>query len=180
MRLLRKISLVLLCLVLALCLTYRLYLEYDNFHPVTPGEAYRSAQLEAGELGTYIKKYRIASVVNLRGPSPESAWYQAERRACRAHGVRHYDLALSAVRIPDSAAIRALRDIYQQAPRPILIHCRAGSDRTGLAAALWKLWVDRAPASEARRQLSIVYWHMPFGEATAMDRAFLRYAHASD
>ena len=54
----------------------------------------------------------------------------------------------------------------------VLIHCKAGADRAGLAAALWKMAIDGAPKSEARRHLSIRYGHMPLGPTQALD-AFL-------
>src|SRR5271169_3268916 len=49
--------------------------EQGNFHPITPGEAYRSAQMDRDELEYYINKYRLKSILNLRGKNPDSDWY---------------------------------------------------------------------------------------------------------
>jgi hypothetical protein len=59
-----------------------------NFHPVTPGEAYRSAKLDSAKLEHYIKKYSIKSIVNLIGEDPRKAWYREELRIT-ADGRRH-------------------------------------------------------------------------------------------
>jgi protein tyrosine/serine phosphatase len=147
-----------------------LYLEEQgNFHPVTPGEAYRSAQLDQDELDYYIRKYAIRSVINLRGMHRDEKWYRDEIETCSTLGVAHYDLALSSDKAPSKAELRDLLGFFQTAPRPVLIHCQAGADRSGLAAALWKLVVDRAPKSVARKQLSILYGHIPFGPTQALD-----------
>jgi len=143
-----------------------------NFHAITPGEAYRSAKLDSGKLEHYIKKYNIRSIVNLIGEDPRKAWYQEELRVSAKHKIRHYDLTLSATEPPSKEATRRLVWIFRTAPRPVLIHCKGGSDRSGLAAAMWKVYVDKEPKSKARKQLSILYGHFPFGETSAMDRFF--------
>ncbi|HEX9949694.1 MAG TPA: dual specificity protein phosphatase family protein [Thermodesulfobacteriota bacterium] len=143
-----------------------------NFHPITPGEAYRSAKLDRDKLEYYVKKYNIKSIVNLIGEDPRKPWYQEELRVSAEHNIKHYDITLSATEEPTDDAVRKLVEIFQHAPRPVLIHCKGGSDRSGLAAAMWKVVVDKEPKSEARKQLSILYGHFPLGETSAMDRFF--------
>jgi protein tyrosine/serine phosphatase len=135
-----------------------------NFHPITPREAYRSAKLDREELEHYIKKYNIKSIVNLLGEDPRKSWYQEELQVSAKHNIRHYDISLSAT--------EKLIEIFKTAPRPVLIHCKGGSDRSGLAAAMWKVIVDKEPKSEAQKQLSILYGHFPLGKTSAMDHFF--------
>lgn len=93
MRKYRKFFLVPLCTIF-LSFSYFLYLkETSNFHPVTVDEAYRSAQLSEAELESYINKYRIRTVLNLRGENPGKEWYDDEINISRKHGVEHYDIA---------------------------------------------------------------------------------------
>jgi len=146
--------------------------EQGNFHPITPGEAYRSAQLDQDELEYYTRKFGIRSIINLRGKNNGSSWYLEEIETCRNLGVSHYDLKLSPKKAPSPRRIQELLKLFRVAPRPVLIHCKAGADRSGLAAALWKMVIDGAPKSEARRHLSIRYGHMPLGPTQALD-AFL-------
>ena len=43
---------------------------------------------------------------------------------------------------------------------------------SGLVAAMWKVIVDKEPKSEAGKQLSILYGHLPIGKTTATDHFF--------
>lgn len=143
-----------------------------NFHPITAGEAYRSAKLDRDKLEYYIRKYNIKSIVNLLGEDPRKPWYQEELQVSAELKVRHYDITLSATQGPTKEDARKLVAIFQTAPRPVLIHCKGGSDRSGLVAAMWKVVVDKEPKSEARKQLSILYGHFPLGKTSAMDHFF--------
>ena len=146
--------------------------EQGNFHPITPCVAYRSAQLDPDELEYYIGKFKIHSIINLRGKDEGEPWYGEEVATCRKMDVRHYDLGLSAVERPSSREIEDLLRLFQIAPRPVLIHCKAGADRSGLAAALWKMVIDGSPKSEARKELSIRFGHMFLGPTQVLDVFF--------
>jgi len=153
--------------------TYLLYMEEQgNFHPITEGQAYRSAILDRDELEHYVKKYEIKSIVNLLGDHPNESWYKEEIEVSGDHNVKHYDLSLPVTREPTDEEVRKLTEIFKNAPRPVLIHCKAGADRSGLAAAMWKVIVDKEPKSEAGEELSILYGHIPIGKTIAMDQFF--------
>src|SRR5512143_2227839 len=84
---------------LLLCLTAAFLLfvgQHGNFHSITDGEAYRSAQLDGDELLFYLGKYHIRSILNLRGSSPDEAWYRQEIKTSAELKVAHYDISLSA------------------------------------------------------------------------------------
>lgn len=154
---------------------FGLYMQVQgNFHPITPGEAYRSAKLHRDKLEYYVKKYNIKSIVNLIGES-HKPWYREELEVSAAFKLRHYDLSLSATHEPTDEDTRKLVEIFKTAPRPVLIHCEGGSDRSGLVAAMWKVIVDKAPKSEAGKQLSILYGHFPIGKTSAMDHFFAHW-----
>jgi protein tyrosine/serine phosphatase len=168
-----KIFFTIFVLLFLSSVSYVLYMEEQgNFHPITYGEAYRSAQLDRDELEYYIKKYYIKSIINLRGEDPKVPWYREEKQVSTEYNVKHFDISLSASREPDEEGIQKLIEIFHNAPRPVLIHCLAGADRTGLAAAMWKVIVDKEPKSEAGKQLSIFYGHLPIGKTIVMDRFF--------
>jgi len=146
--------------------------EQGNFHPITQSEAYRSAQLDRDELEHYIRKFKIRSVINLRGENSGSPWYKEEVQVCRKLNVSHFDLGLSADKAPSPSEIEKLLELFRLAPRPVLIHCKAGADRSGLAAAIWEIVIDGEPTSVARKQLSIFYGHMPLGPTQVLDKFF--------
>jgi len=155
---------------------YFIYMEEQgNFHAITPGEAYRSAELDRDELEYYIAKYHIKSILNLRGQKPSAPHYREEIKVCQKLSVAHYDLRLPADRKPANHKIDQLIALLKTAPRPVLIHCKAGADRTGLAAALWKVIIDKEPKACAKKQLSIRFGHIPFGPTTNMDKFFAQW-----
>ena len=165
--------------VLFLPASYFIYMEEQgNFHAITPGEAYRSAQLDADELKHYIRKFNIKSIINLRGKRTGHSWYQEELDTCRQFGCRHYDLSIPADRSPSPRQVKEMLRLFENAPRPVLFHCRAGADRTGLAAALWKVTVDGKPKVLARRQLSLRFGHFPIGPTAALDDFFKKWQPA--
>lgn len=155
---------------------------HANFYQVTDEPIYRSGQPTGDELRAFITKYGIRSVINLRGTNHGSGWYEDEVRVTQELGAVHYDYAISANRELSDEEIAKILDIMRQAPKPILIHCKSGADRTSLIAALY-LFSQGRSAEEASAQFSILYGHFPyFGNSTAaMDRTFWRYvlAHAS-
>lgn len=158
---------------------YAVYMHLQgNFHVITDGEAFRSAQLDRDQLEHYIRQYNIKSIINLRGLNNGHKWYQDEINVSKAMNVAHYDIALGSTREPSAADVERLIGYFNKAERPVLIHCMGGSDRTGLAAAMWKVSVNGASREEASNQLSIIYGHIPFGDTTVMDRFFEKWEHA--
>ena len=156
--------------------SYFIYMEEQgNFHPITPGEAYRSAQLDQDELRHYMRKHNIKSIINLRGERTTGSWYREELSVCKEFGCRHYDLSLPPDQRPSRQQIKKLLYLFETAPRPVLLHCKAGADRTGLAAALWKVTVDREPKALARKQLSLRFGHFPIGPTSVLDDFFKRW-----
>jgi protein tyrosine/serine phosphatase len=166
------------CLLAGLMISPAAYLGglqlTGNFHTVVAHEVYRAAQPDADDLAGYVRDYGIRSVVNLRGSHPGEAWYDEEVRSSQTLDLTHVDLALSAKRELTDTNIMALQRILQTTPRPLLLHCKSGADRTGLAAAFYLLDVQHMPPPQAAGQLSWRYGHLPcLGNRTvAMDRTF--------
>jgi|GEM_PF-6786677 len=135
---------------------------WDNFHSVETGVLYRSGQLSSRKLKKYIKKLDIKTVVNLRGHNKLKKWWQDERQITHELGVSFYNIAMSASRMSSQKELKRLLLIYKTAPKPILIHCLSGSDRTGEAAALWVLEQQKKHIKKALKQLSTRYGHIEF------------------
>ena len=157
--------------------SYYLYMQEEgNFHVVTKGQFYRSAQLDGDELVGYIKKYHIKSILNLRGENDDAGWYREEMKISRKMGVVHYDFGMSATHELDKERINKVLDILLKAPKPILVHCKGGADRSGLISAIWEYAVKGKSAKEASRQLSWKYFHSSYLDRTeAMDKSFWRF-----
>jgi len=157
-------------------------LQYEgNFHTVSAGVLYRSAQPNKNELKAAVAEYGIKSVLNLRGANAGSPWYDDEIAASGKLGLAHFDYPISAKRFVTSKQIAEILDIVRQAPKPLLIHCKAGADRAGLVAALYRFAETGASAADADRELSLVYGHFPYltSRSGAMDDSFWAFVHAA-
>lgn len=151
-----------------------------NRHVVIPGRVYRCAQPSGPELAELIERDKIRTVVNLRGVAqtmhnPRSAWYRLEAETTAEAGVNQEDITLSAKLLPPPAELRRLIEVLDRAERPLLIHCKQGADRTGLAAALVILLHTEGTLTDARKQLLPYYGHFPVGATVAMDDFLDRY-----
>jgi hypothetical protein len=120
-----------------------------NFHWVVPGEAARAAQAYAGFLGPFLTRHGIAAIINLRGPNPDWRWWHYETRVCAKRGVAHFDVMLSSRRLPTRQMLVDLFAAFDAAPRPLLLKCSGGQDRTSFAAALYLLHTQGWGAMEA-------------------------------
>lgn len=151
-----------------------------NVHEVDPGRYYRSAQLSGDTLARVVRSDHVAGIVNLRGPQPGEPAYESEIQICRQFGIRHADVSMSAYRLPRPEEIAKLLDDLDRMPRPLLVHCRGGADRTGLATALYVHLFDHVPLDQAvQSQLTWRYGHIAFSAAHAMDRFFELYRETS-
>ncbi|HXF93017.1 MAG TPA: dual specificity protein phosphatase family protein [Nitrospiraceae bacterium] len=158
--------------------SYGLYVwKEGNFDVVAEGRVYRSRQLDQYELARYVREYGIKSILNLRGKNLGSRWYQEELMAAESLALRHYDYGISANRDVADQDLERILAILREAPKPILIHCKSGADRTSLISALYLYGIEGRSPEEAEQQFSMRYGHIPFlGNSTAaMDRAFRRY-----
>lgn len=147
-----------------------------NIHEVEPGRVYRSGQLWPSQLASLLQEKGIRTVINLRGENPGRDWYDDEIRVTTAAGVRHVSLPMSANVEPSEELLARLIATLGSAQQPMLIHCEAGADRSGLASALYKLINKGEEPAEADRQLSFRYGHFPWltSRTGAMDRTFWR------
>jgi protein tyrosine phosphatase (PTP) superfamily phosphohydrolase (DUF442 family) len=151
-----------------------------NVRVVEEGQVYRSAQLTGDDLTRLLDERRIRSVINLRGALPNDASYRSEIATCAKSGVNHFDIRLSAERMPPPGELLKLLNALDTAARPLLVHCFGGADRSGLVSTLY-LNVERGvPLDEAlSRQLTWRYGHLSFGHAHAMDDFFALYRHTA-
>lgn len=145
-----------------------------NIHEVEPGQVYRSNQLAPAQMAELLRDAGIRTVINLRGGSREDAWYREEATVVASAGARLIDIPLLDSVEPDATQLNQLLDALRSSPTPILIHCEAGADRSGLAAALYELVIAGKTPEVAAGQLSFAYGHFPWlgSPSAAMDRAF--------
>lgn len=131
-----------------------------NFHQVVAGQVYRSAQPSAAEIAFYQQRYHIRSIINLRGAEAGKGWYDDEIAASRTGHITHIDFKMSShEHLTQNKAARLIA-LMRDAPKPLLIHCKAGSDRTGIASALYLAAIAKEGEFVSERALSILYGHI--------------------
>ncbi len=165
-------------LLLLLALIYLFIAELrGNFYQIDKN-AYRSGILRNHNMPYYIEKYQIKTILNLQGSSKKS-WYLNEIKLSKKHNIQHIDYKISNKNFYDHNKTSEIVQILKNAPKPILIHCVGGADRTSLVSALYEYAINHKSAEEAKKQFAWYYGHLPQlsirKHVIAMDQSFESY-----
>jgi tyrosine-protein phosphatase SIW14 len=99
----------------------------DRFQRVAEG-VYRSSQPSGAQLRELVRRYGIRTVLKLNAGRDDAP-----------PGVTVLHRPLSVMSEPSPAELARVVAAVEQAPRPVLIHCTHGEDRTGLVVALYRM-----------------------------------------
>jgi hypothetical protein len=148
-----------------------------NFHWIERDDAARASQAYLGLLGPFLSSNGLKAVINLRGAHPKVAWWRYESETCAQLGVTHLDVTLNSRRLPLRRMLVSLFDAFDAAPRPLVVKCAGGQDRTSLAAALHVVHRDGWSAMERAQQqfARFPYLHFPRAHQRWL-RQFLPFA----
>ena len=117
-----------------------------NLHQMTP-TLYRSA-LPDSNAAPLLEKLKIGTVINFL-PESDASWLNAP-------GIRQVQLSYRTNHVDDSDVLSALRAIQEaEADGPVLMHCKHGSDRTGLMAAMYRVVVQGWSKEEALNEMTL-------------------------
>lgn len=115
-----------------------------NFHKVSD-DVYRAAQPDHADM-LMLEQLGVRSVLNLRD-------FHSDRSALAGTGLQPLAVPMSASSV-GRAEIVALIKALAAAPKPVLVHCWHGSDRTGLAIATYRIvfqgWTKESALDEMR------------------------------
>ncbi len=136
--------------------------NYRNFHVVHDRVLYRSGQLSQLGLEQTIRQYGIRTIVSLRdghqpGDTPPDL---AEEQYCKDKELNYHRItprpwSASDDSVPAEVGVRQfLKIVDDPANYPILIHCFAGSHRTGALCAIYRMeydhWTNQQAIDELR------------------------------
>lgn len=148
---------------------------WTNFHEVAPG-VWRSNQPSPGRMAAF-KARGIDTVLNLRGENGYS-YHLFEAEAAGKLGMTLVDFRLRARKLPSRERIHALHRLFLTLDRPFVMHCKSGADRSGFAAALYLLMVEKRPVAEAQQQLHWRFVHFSRGPTGILDHFLRAFAEA--
>jgi protein tyrosine/serine phosphatase len=154
-----------------------LRIGWRNWGVVESGRLYRSNHPLPWQLEQAARRHGIASVINLRGHREACGSDSLGREAAGALGLVHADQPFESRGAPHKDRLARLIHLYRTLPEPILIHCKSGADRTGLAAGVWRL-IKGQGAARAAEELSVRYGHVAAAKTGILDAFFAAYAEA--
>jgi protein tyrosine/serine phosphatase len=145
---------------------------YSNLHRVTD-RIWRSAQPAPRHLRALAAR-GVRTVINLRGAHPYGP-YWLEQEACARLGLNLIDIKLKSRAAPTLAELARIREAIAAIDGPTLIHCKSGSDRTGLFCGLYLILREGVPVADARRQLGLRFGHVRLTKTGVLDHFFDHY-----
>ncbi|MBN3863202.1 dual specificity protein phosphatase family protein [Pseudomonas frederiksbergensis] len=116
-----------------------------NLYQMSP-TLYRSALPDGGAV-PLLKKLKVATVINFL-PEADSTWLSTP-------DITQIQLPYRTNHVDDSDVLKALRTIQAaEAKGPVLMHCKHGSDRTGLMAAMYRVVVQGWSKEDALNEMT--------------------------
>ena len=116
-----------------------------NLYQMSP-TLYRSA-LPDGEAQALLENLKIGTVINFL-KEPDETWLKTP-------GVLQVQLPYRTNHVDDADVLAALRAIQSaQARGPVLMHCKHGSDRTGLMSAMYRVVVEGWSKEDALKEMT--------------------------
>ena len=138
-----------------------------NFETITESKVYKSGVIPPSEIESYVKKYHIKSIVDLRMPgtndlvlNPEKPGeLQAERNAvAKITGVNYFSNPSDQVPTEKNIAIFT-KIMDDKANYPVLIHCYHGTGRAELYSAIYRIEYENFTNEAARSRVrTLVKW----------------------
>ena len=149
--------------------------RYGNFHHIGAG-MFRGNQPSPERL-EWLAGLGIRTVINLRGPSPKG-FCLLEREACERLGLTLIDYRMYSRDTHTVERILGAKRLFGEIAYPAFMHCKSGSDRTGVMGALYAHFHLGQPIARATDQLSLRFGHIKSGKTGMLDHFFAEYLEA--
>lgn len=160
MKLMRRKALLVIsaCVILVVTVGLGAYWYHDwpvhHFAIVEEGVLYRSGQPDEAGWKSLRDRYGIRTVIDLREEKPSEPWAVLERAFCAENGIRQIRLPVGGNRLTDQELRTIIETASDPQCQPVLIHCEAGSSRTGIAVAAYRVvaqgWSYQAALAESK------------------------------
>lgn len=139
----------------------------NNFETITDGKVYKSGVIPPDEIESYVKKYNIKSIIDLRMPgtndlvlNPEVPGELAAEKAAVAKigGVNYF--SNPSEQVPNNKNIKVFTKIMDDKSNyPVLIHCYHGTGRAELYSAIYRIEYENLTNEDARKGVrTLIKW----------------------
>ena len=115
-----------------------------NCYMIEPG-LYRSAQPTRQGIEN-LEKMGVVNLLSLRTTATDNQLASSTMMAC-------HSVPLNYMKLNEQVVLEAVRIMNSPRNRPLLVHCRHGSDRTGLVCALYRVLVQGWSKDEAIEEM---------------------------
>jgi protein tyrosine phosphatase (PTP) superfamily phosphohydrolase (DUF442 family) len=154
-----------------------------NFETITKGKVYKSGVIPPDEIESYIKKYHIKSIVDLRMPgtndlvlNPEKhGELQSEKTAIAKIGGVNY-FSNPSDQVPNEKNLAVFAKIMDNKDNyPVLIHCYHGTGRAEMYSALYRIEYEGFTNEDARQGVRTLVKFSSFDDGTPKGEYLKKY-----
>ncbi|MCL2330023.1 MAG: tyrosine-protein phosphatase [Phycisphaerae bacterium] len=134
------IGIVLIAGLISLGIWRQRYVTPKNFAEVIPEHLYRSAAMEARPMKRILDQHKIHTILTLLAYDPKDPLQEQEIKIAKEKNIR-----LERIGLPKNGCgkfedlERGAAIIANESTHPLLVHCAAGSNRTGAVVAVWRM-----------------------------------------
>lgn len=128
---------------------------------VQPGLIYRSGQISDSLIRTMLERHDIRLVIDLTGRKPGNSHQDAELTAAYHLGAEHIRLPMPGDGRGDMEAYADAIELMVESTRegkPVLVHCSAGTQRTGGVIAMYRLLIQNQPPEQICDEMQQYGW----------------------
>ena len=145
---------------------------YGNRHRISDN-VWRSSQPAPYQIADMARR-GVKTVLNLRGER-ECGGYRLEKEACERLGLKLVNFDLKSRAAPTADKFHDAKALFEELEYPVLLHCKSGADRAGLASVLMMYFKEGVPMSQAAQQLDVKFGHFRKSDTGILDFVFERY-----
>ena len=159
-----------------------------NFETITEGKVYKSGVIPPDEIESYVKKYNIKSIVDLRFPgtadlvnNPEiPTELTAEKDAiAKIKGVNYFNNGSD--QVPTQENVNSfLKIMDNKANYPVLIHCYHGVGRAEMYSAIYRIEYENFTNEEARDGVRTLIKFSSFDDGKPKGEYLMHYKPRND
>lgn len=146
-----------------------------NFHEIAK-DVFRSSQPTMWQLERITKKHGLKVIVNLKDENRNCPYFHFEEEKCQELGLELINVNISSRNFPRYEQIVRYKEIMENMDKPVLIHCKAGADRTGVFCTLYQYFVEGRDIKDTDQLRFWPYGHFRYSNAGRTDFYFEEFA----